>query len=132
MKERPKGFGAESAEFFRRARDDAGRIQIRLSVTPKEPTQGESFLIVGDVVNGGDLGLVIEQVEESSVAAAEGFRPVTGMKLPLEIPSGGAARIFTYPGVVSGRSPFSKELRITDSRKDSWKTAIRFRPCPEP
>ena len=132
VKEQPKGFGAESGEFFRRARDDAGRIQIRLSVTPKEPAQGEPFLIVGDVVNGGDLGLVIQQVEESSVAAAEGFRPVTGLNLPLEIPSGGATRIFTYQGVVSGRSPFSKELRITDSRKDSWKTAIRFRPCPEP
>lgn len=131
VKERPKGFGAESGEFFRRARDDAGRIQIRLSVTPKEPAQGEPFLIVGDVVNGGDLGLVIEQVEESSVAAAEGFRPVTGLNLPLEIPSGGVARIFTYQGVVSGRSPFNKELRITDSRKDSWKTAVRFRPCPE-
>lgn len=131
VKEQPKGFTGDSGEFFRRARDDAGRIQIRLSVTPKEPAQGEPFLIVGDVVNGGDLGLVIEQVEESSVAAVEGFRPVTGLNLPLEIPSGGAARIFTYQGAVSGRSPFSKELRITDSRKDSWKTAVRFRPCPE-
>ena len=131
VKERPKGFAAETGEFFRRARDDAGRIQIRLSVTPKEPAQGETFVLVGDVVNGGDLGLVIERVEESSVAAAEGFRPVTGLSLPLEIPSGGAARIFTYQGVVSGRSPFSKELRITDSRSDTWKTAVRFRPCPE-
>ncbi|MGE5347389.1 MAG: hypothetical protein ACM3JH_15650, partial [Acidithiobacillales bacterium] len=59
------------------------------------------------------------------------FRPVTGLNLPLEIPSGGVARIFTYQGVVSGRSPFSKELRFTDSRGDSWKTALRFRPCPE-
>jgi hypothetical protein len=132
VKEPPKGFGAESGEFFRRARDDAGRIQIRLSVTPKEPTQGEPFLIVGDVVNGGDLGLVIEHVEESSLAAAEGFQPAAGLSLPLEIPSGGAARIYTYHGVVSGRSPFSKELRIVDSRKDSWKTAVRFRPCPAP
>jgi hypothetical protein len=131
VKERPKGFAAETGEFFRRARDDAGRIQIRLSVTPKEPAQGETFVLVGDVVNGGDLGLVIERVEESSVAAAEGFRPVAGLSLPLEIPSGGASRIFTYQGVVSGRSPFSKELRITDSRSDTWKTAVRFRPCPE-
>lgn len=131
VKEQPKGFAAETGEFFRRARDDAGRIQIRLSVTPKEPAQGEPFVIVGDVVNGGDLGVVIERVEESSVAAAEGFRPVTGLGLPLEIPSGGIARIYTFQGVVSGRSPFSKELRITDSRRDSWKTAVRFRPCPE-
>ena len=132
VKERPKGFAAESSEFFRRARDDAGRIQIRLSVTPREPAQGDSFLIVGDVVNGGDLGLVLERVEESSVAAAGGFQPVAGLTLPLEIPSGGAARIFTYRGVVSGRSPFSKELRVVDSRQDAWKTAIRFRPCPGP
>jgi len=132
VKERPKGFAAESSEFFRRARDDAGRIQIRLSVTPKEPAQGDSFLIVGDVVNGGDLGLVLERVEESSVAAAGGFQPVTGLALPLEIPSGGAARVYTYRGVVSGRSPFSKELRVVDSRQDAWKTAIRFRPCLEP
>ena len=132
VKERPKGFAADSSEFFRRARDDAGRIQIRLSVTPKEPAQGDSFLIVGDVVNGGDLGLVLERVEESSVAAAGGFQPVAGLTLPLEIPSGGAARIFTYRGVVSGRSPFSKELRVVDSRQDAWKTAIRFRPCLEP
>ena len=132
VKEQPKGFAGETGEFFRRARDDAGRIQIRLSVTPKEPSQGEAFTLVGDVVNGGDLGLVIERVEESSVAAAEGFRPVAGLALPLEIPSGGAARIYTYQGVVSGRSPFTKELRIVDSRRDSWKTAVRFRPCPEP
>jgi serine/threonine-protein kinase len=132
VKERPKGFAAESSEFFRRARDDAGRIQIRLSVTPKEPAQGDSFLIVGDIVNGGDLGLVLEHVEESSVAAAGGFQPVAGLALPLEIPSGGAARVYTYRGVVSGRSPFSKELRVVDSRQDAWKTAIRFRPCPEP
>jgi serine/threonine protein kinase len=131
VKERPKGFAADSREFFRRARDDAGRIQIRLTITPKEPAEGQTFLIVGDVINGGDLGLVIEKIEESSVAAAGGFRPVAGPSLPLEIPSGGAARIFTYQGVVSGRSPFSKELRITDSRTDSWKTSVRFRPCPE-
>jgi len=132
VKERPRGFGAESGEFFRRARDDAGRIQIRLAVLPKEPAEGEAFQIVGDVVNGGDLGLVIERVEESSPAAAEGFRAVSGLNLPLEIPSGGAARIYTFRGVVSGRSPFSKELRITDSRNDTWRTSVRFRPCPEP
>jgi hypothetical protein len=132
VKERPKGFASESGEFFRRARDDAGRIQIRLSVTPKEPADGDSFQIVGDVVNGGDLGLVIERVEESSVSASEGYRKVSGLRLPLEIPSGGAARIYTYHGVVSGRSPFMKELRIVDSRADSWKTAIRFRACPGP
>lgn len=132
VKERPKGFASESGEFFRRARDDAGRIQIRLSVTPKEPADGDSFQIVGDVVNGGDLGLVIERVEESSVSASEGYQKVGGLRLPLEIPSGGAARIYTYHGVVSGRSPFMKELRIVDSRADSWKTAIRFRACPGP
>jgi len=132
VKERPKGFAADSNEFFRRARDDAGRIQIRLAVSPKEPAQGDAFQIVGDVVNGGDLGLVIERVEESSPAAAEGFRAVSGLALPLEIPSGGAARIYTFRGVVSGRSPFSKELRITDSRQDTWRTSVRFRPCPEP
>jgi serine/threonine-protein kinase len=132
VKERPKGFAADSSEFFRRARDDAGRIQIRLAVSPKEPAQGEAFQIVGDVVNGGDLGLVIERVEESSAAAAEGFQAVSGLNLPLEIPSGGAARIYAFRGVVSGRSPFSKELRITDSRNDTWRTSIRFRACPEP
>ncbi|MGZ5425962.1 MAG: serine/threonine protein kinase [Thermoanaerobaculia bacterium] len=132
VKERPKGFASESGEFFRRARDDAGRIQIRLSVTPKEPADGDSFQIVGDVVNGGDLGLVIERVEESSVSASEGYQKVGGLRLPLEIPSGGAVRIYTYHGVVSGRSPFMKELRIVDSRADSWKTAIRFRACPGP
>jgi hypothetical protein len=132
VKERPKGFAADSNEFFRRARDDAGRIQIRLAVSPKEPAEGEAFQIAGDVVNGGDLGLVIERVEESSPAAAEGFRAVSGLALPLEIPSGGAARIYTFRGVVSGRSPFSKELRITDSRQDTWRTSVRFRPCPEP
>lgn len=130
VKERPKGFATESGEFFRRARDDAGRIQIRLSVTPAKPADGDSFQIVGDVVNGGDLGLVIERVEESSVSASEGYQKVSGLRLPLEIPSGGAARIYTYHGVVSGRSPFMKELRIVDSRADSWKTAIRFRACP--
>jgi hypothetical protein len=132
VKERPKGFASDSGEFFRRARDDAGRIQIRLSVTPREPTDGDSFQIVGDVVNGGDLGLVIERVEESSVSASEGYQRVGGLSLPLEIPSGGAARIYIYHGVVSGRSPFMKELRIVDSRADSWKTAIRFRACPGP
>lgn len=132
VKERPKGFASDSSEFFRRARDDAGRIQIRLAVSPKEPAEGEAFQIVGDVVNGGDLGLVIERVEESSPAAAEGFRAVSGLALPLEIPSGGAARIYAFRGVVSGRSPFNKELRITDSRQDTWKTSVRFRPCPEP
>ncbi len=132
VKERPKGFASESGEFFRRARDDAGRIQIRLSVTPKQPADGDSFQIVGDVVNGGDLGLVIERVEESSVSASEGYQKVSGLRLPLEIPSGGAARIYTYHGVVSGRSPFTKELRIVDSRADSWKTAVRFRVCPGP
>ena len=130
VKERPKGFATESGEFFRRARDDAGRIQIRLSVTPAKPADGDSFQIVGDVVNGGDLGLVIERVEESSVSASEGYQKVSGLRLPLEIPSGGAARIYAYHGVVSGRSPFTKELRIVDSRADSWKTAIRFRACP--
>ena len=132
VKEKPKGFAADSSEFFRRARDDAGRIQIRLTVSPKEPSDGEAFQIVGDVVNGGDLGLVIERVEESSPAAAEGFRAVSGLALPLEIPSGGAARIYTFRGVVSGRSPFSKELRITDSRHDTWRSSVRFRPCLEP
>ncbi len=132
VKEKPKGFASESGEFFRRARDDAGRIQIRLSVSPKQPADGDFFQIVGDVVNGGDLGLVIERVEESSVSAAEGYQKVSGLSLPLEIPSGGAARIYTYRGIISGRSPFVKELRIVDSRADSWKTAIRFRACPAP
>ena len=131
-KERPKGFSGDTGEFVLSSRTEFGRIEIRLSVTPKEPAEGGEFQVVGEAFNGSDRSLVIERVEESLPAGTEGFQDVAGENVPFEIESRSTELIYKYAGRLSGRTPFRKELRIIDTRKDIWRRGIWLRPCPGP
>lgn len=130
IREKPRGF-ASDVETFRAPRTDAARITIDVSVRPEKPLEADPFAVVARFENGGDLDVVIEKVEESAIREAGGFKPVAGIALPAEVGVGGGLEIFRFEGIAGGRTGFSKELRVTDSRKDVWRTTIRLAPCPD-
>jgi hypothetical protein len=104
-------------------------MSIEVTVRPERPLEAEPFNITARFVNGGDLGVVVARIEESAVREAGGFRPVTTTALPIEVEVGGVLEIYRYQGILTARSGFLKELRVTDSRKDSWKALIHLVPC---
>jgi eukaryotic-like serine/threonine-protein kinase len=129
VKEKPKGFSSDEPEAYRAPRTDSARMSIEVTVQPERPLEAEPFNITARFVNGGDIGVVVARIEESAVREAGGFRPVTTTALPIEVEVGGALEIYRYQGILTARSGFLKELRVTDDRKDSWKTLIRLVPC---
>lgn len=129
VKEKPRGFSDDEPEAYRAPRTDSARMSIEITVQPERPLEGEPFNITARFVNGGDLGVVVARIEESAVREAGGFRPVTTTALPIEVDVGGVLEIYRYQGILTARSGFLKELRVTDGRKDSWKTLIRLVPC---
>ncbi len=130
-KEVPSGFSKEQGEVGRAPRPDSARIQIEVSVRPAEPREDEAFEVSARLVNGGDTDLTLARVEESAVRAHGGFQPISGLSLPTTASVGGVVGIYRYGGVLRGGSTYFKELRVTDSLGDSWKTSVRLLPCPE-
>jgi serine/threonine-protein kinase len=129
VKEKPRGFSSDEPEVYRAPRTDSARMSIEVIVKPERPLEEEPFNITVRFVNGGDLGVVVARIEESAVREAGGFRPVTTTALPTEVEVGGVLEIYRYQGILTARSGFLKELRVTDGRKDTWKTLIRLVPC---
>ena len=129
VKEKPRGFASDQQAAYRAPRTDSARMSIEVAVQPERPLEGEPFHVTARFVNGGDLGVVVARIEESAVRETEGFRPVTTTALPIEVEVGGALEIYRYQGILTTRSGFLKELRVTDGRKDTWKTLIRLVPC---
>jgi hypothetical protein len=114
---RPKGFSAESSGFFQRAQDDAGRIRSALG-HPKEPAQGDSFLIVGTSWRRSRL------VSARRGVVGGGRRGFSRHRYVLLSDPGGSR-----PGLRPRSSPEesrSARLRVVDSRQDAWKTASGF------
>lgn len=124
----PEGF-APGPEAFRAARPDAGRVRIEVAVLPQHPKEGEPFEIVARLVNGGDLSMRIDRVEELVLQPRPGFTGVEGMRLPADLDVGGSLEIYRFRGVLTGGRTYQKELRVVDSVKDSWRTAVRLVPC---
>lgn len=122
---------ASDVKAFRPPRGDAGRITIEVAVSPERPLEGDPFAVAARFENGGDEFVKIEKVEESAIREAGGFKLVTGIALPTEVGVGGSLEIFRFQGVAGGTNGFSKELRVTDWKKDAWRTTIRLAPCPD-
>jgi hypothetical protein len=132
IREKPAGWNAEDLPTaVRAARPDAGRIAVEFAVQPEHPVAEAPFTVVARLINGGDAGLSLAHVEESAVRESGGFRelPLPAGAEDLEV--GGALEIFRFQGVLSGRSSFSKEIRVTDRWHDTWRNQIRLVPCPE-
>src|SRR5262249_40426266 len=129
--EMPSGFSADDeGEVGRAPRPDSARIQIEITVRPAQPKEDETFEVTARLVNGGDSDVEVSKIEESAVRASGGFQPVAGIALPTTVSVGGAANIYRYTGVLRGGSTYFKELRVTDSLGDSWKSSLRLLPCP--
>ena len=128
--ELPSGFSSEEGEMGRAPRPDSARIQIEITVRPAQPREDEPFEVAARLVNGGDSDLELTRVEESAVRAMGGFQPLGGVSLPMTVSVGGSAGLYRYSGVLRGGSTYFKELRVTDSLGDSWKTSVRLLPCP--
>lgn len=126
----PEGFAA-GTEAFRAARPDAGRVKIAVTVLPQRPREGEPFEIVARLVNGGDLSLRIDRVEELVLQPRPGFTAVEGVRIPADLDVGGSLEIYRFRGVLTGGRTYQKELRVVDSVKDSWRTAVRLVACAE-
>jgi serine/threonine-protein kinase len=129
--EMPSGFSADDeGEVGRAPRADSARIQIEITVRPAQPQEGETFEVTARLVNGGDSDVEVSKIEESAVRASGGFQPVGGVSLPTTVSVGGAANVYKYTGVLRGGATYFKEIRVTDSLGDSWKTSLRLLPCP--
>jgi hypothetical protein len=131
VSEKPAGFDTGGAEVFRGPRPDAARIAIRAQVDPPNPLEGQQFRVVARVVNGGDMGITLARIDESAITAPGGFRPVQGVTPPATVQVGASLTIYSFTGVLTEGNAYAKELRITDSVGDTWKTSIRVGVCPD-
>ena len=107
-KELPKGFSKELGEVFRGPRTDAARIQIEVSITPKEPVDGQPFDVVAKLANGGDIDFSVARVEESAARSVRGSVPVAGLPLPASVSVGGTLTVYRFRGALTGGSTYSK------------------------
>ena len=114
----------------RAPRPDSARIQIEIAIRPAQPKEDEPFDVTARLVNGGDSDVELARIEESAVRASGGFQAFGGIALPTTVGVGGALNFYRYSGVLRGGSPYFKDLRVTDSLGDSWKTSVRLLPCP--
>jgi serine/threonine protein kinase len=130
-KELPRGFSREQGEVFRGPRTDAARIQLEVSITPREPVDGEPFEIVVKLANGGDIDFSVARVEESAARSAQGFIAVGGLSVPASVSVGGTLAVYRFRGALAGGSTYTKEIRVVDALGDAWQTTVRVRPCLE-
>jgi serine/threonine protein kinase len=129
VKEAPAGFARDSGQVFRGPRPDAARIAIEVQIKPPKPVEGQPFEMTARLVNGGDMSITLTKIEESAVRSRAGFVEATGVVVPKTVEVGGALPIFRYSGVLTESNVFLKDLRVTDSVGDSWKTSIRLSVC---
>jgi serine/threonine-protein kinase len=128
-KEIPSGFSSDQGAVGRAPRPDSARIQIEFSVRPTELVEDQPFEISAKLINGGDMDLTLERVEESAVRSHGGFQRVDGLSLPTTASVGGEVGVYRYKGVMRGGATYYKEIRITDLVGDSWKASVRLLPC---
>jgi serine/threonine-protein kinase len=127
-KEVPPGF-KESAPIA--LREDAALINIRISILPEEPLEGQEFTIVARFVNGGDQTFRLSRVEESSPAVRGGFQPIAGVPLN-PIDAGGSLEIYRKPRVMSAGETYRKAFRVVETRRgDAWENSIFVKSCQE-
>jgi eukaryotic-like serine/threonine-protein kinase len=126
--EKPHGFVADSAQAFRGPRTDAARIHIDVLVQPLQPREGEPFLVTAKLFNDGSMDLIVRKIEESTPTTQSGYRAVDGAD-PGAIGIGGYRQIYTYRGTLSAGGTYRKDLLVTDSTGDSWRTSIQIVPC---
>jgi serine/threonine protein kinase len=131
VKERPAGFDAGGGEVFRGPRPDAARITIQVEVSPKNPVEGRPFRVVARLVNGGDSSITLSKIEESAARARGGFQNVSGVSAPATVQVGAAFTIYGTQAVLTEGNAYSKDVKVTDSVGDTWKTSIRIGVCPE-
>jgi hypothetical protein len=113
------------------ASPDAARIAIEVQIKPPKPVEGQPFEMSARLVNGGDMSITLTKIEESAVRSRAGFVEAAGVAVPATVEVGGALVIFRYSGVLTETNVFLKDLRVTDSVGDSWKTTIRLSVCPD-
>lgn len=130
-KERPAGFDASAGEIFRGPRPDAARITIQTEVNPTNPLEGQPFRVVARLVNGGDTSITLAKIEESAARARGGFQQVGSVATPATVQVGAALTIYSMQGALTEGNSYTKDLKVTDSVGDTWKTAIRIGVCPE-
>jgi len=127
-KEVPPGF-KESAPIA--LREDAALINIRISILPEEPLEGQEFTIVARFVNGGDQTFRLSRVEESSPAVRGGFQPIAGVPLN-PIDAGGSLEIYRKPRVMGAGETYRKAFRVVETRRgDAWENSIFVKSCQE-
>jgi serine/threonine protein kinase len=127
-KEVPPGF-KESAPIA--LREDAALINIRISILPEEPVEGQEFTIVARFVNGGDQTFRLSRVEESSPAARGSFQSIAGVPLN-PIDAGGSLEIYRKPHVMGAGETYRKAFRVVETRRgDAWENSIFVKPCQE-
>ncbi|HEY2798442.1 MAG TPA: serine/threonine-protein kinase [Thermoanaerobaculia bacterium] len=131
VKEKPKGFDAGGGEAFRGPRPDAARITIQVEVSPPSPMEGQPFRVVARLINGGDTSITLAKIEESAARARGGFQSVDGASAPATVQVGAAFTVYDAQGVLTEGNAYSKDVKVTDSVGDTWKTSVRIGVCPE-
>jgi serine/threonine-protein kinase len=124
IRDRPQGFDAES---FKAPRTDSARIQIRVSVAPEKLSTNQSFTVVAQLVNGGDLPVNVRSVEESVSRGNSAFASLGGVSLPAKVEAGESWTFYRFSG--SLESKFTKTLRVIDSKGDQWQGGVWIEPC---
>lgn len=130
-KERPAGFDAGGGEIFRGPRPDAARITIQVEVNPPNPLEGQPFRVVARLVNGGDTSITLSKIEESAARARGGFQEVGGVAAPATVQVGAALTVYSMQGALTEGNSYTKDVKVTDSVGDTWKTSIRIGVCPD-
>jgi hypothetical protein len=124
-KEVAAGFQERGA---RAPRPDAGLMQVKISVLPEHPSEGEPTFLSVKFENGGDNPVTLEQVQES--LSRGGYKTVGNLSLPVVINPGGLKELYQLPVPLEGDA-WSKQFVAIDKRGDSWKATFHLRPCAE-
>lgn len=120
----PQGFEGTAAKA---PRPDSGLMKVSISLSRERPTDDESFTVAVRFENGGDARVDVQRLEESS--SRGGVRPVTGASVPVSVGPGAIKELYRYPLSLSGGEPYTKQFVVSDTRGDSWRSAVRLVPC---